>query len=114
MRLRVSVVAILLFVPWGLLRPQSMVSEFDQALAGVTVNFGWLYLWVVLGLVVFALLLAFGRYGSLKLGGEEEEEEGPARAARFYAPLGGCEVERETDDAGKPYPQRSSGGFGRA
>lgn len=73
MRLRISVVAILLFVLWGLLHPQSMAAVFDQALAGVTVNFGWFYLWVVLGLVVFALWLAFGRYGSLKLGGEDEE-----------------------------------------
>src|SRR5512145_3476414 len=73
MRLKLSVVAILLFVLWGLLHPPSMAAVFGQALAGVTVNFGWLYLWVVLGLVVFALWLAFGRYGSLKLGGEDEE-----------------------------------------
>ncbi|MBN8509348.1 MAG: VOC family protein [Burkholderiales bacterium] len=38
----------------------------------------------------------------------------PERAARFYAPLGGSEIERETDDAGTPYLQLSSGGFGRA
>lgn len=38
----------------------------------------------------------------------------PEHAARFYAPLGGSEIEPETDDAGKPYLQLSSGGFGRA
>lgn len=35
------------------------------------------------------------------------------RAARFYAPLGGYEVERDTDGTGKPLLQLSSGGYGR-
>jgi hypothetical protein len=38
----------------------------------------------------------------------------PERAARFYASLGGAEIERETDDAGRPYLQLSSGDVGRA
>lgn len=38
----------------------------------------------------------------------------PQRAARFYAALSGGEIEDETDDAGKPYHQLSSDGYGRA
>ncbi|WP_082536325.1 MULTISPECIES: BCCT family transporter [unclassified Roseateles] len=62
-------------VLWGLLMPQSLAAVFDVALAFITRNVGWLYLWVVLGLVVFALLLAFSRYGNLKLGAEDEDPE---------------------------------------
>lgn len=38
-------------------------------------NFGWLYLWLVLGLVGLAFFLAFSRYGDLKLGDEDDEPE---------------------------------------
>ena len=66
---------ILCVVLWGVLAPDHMAAVFDTLLAAVTRNFGWLYLWVVLGLVVFAVCTAFSRYGNLKLGGEDEEPE---------------------------------------
>ena len=66
---------ILCVVLWGVVAPDHMASVFDTLLAAVTRNFGWLYLWVVLGLVVFALFAAFSRYGNMKLGGEDEEPE---------------------------------------
>ncbi|MBY0235128.1 MAG: BCCT family transporter, partial [Burkholderiaceae bacterium] len=62
-------------VLWGLLAPQHMQAFFNGALAQVTRNFGWLYLWIVLGLVLMCLLLAFSRYGDLKLGKEDDEPE---------------------------------------
>jgi glycine betaine transporter len=66
---------ILLVVLWGILAPDHMSAVFDNLLAALTRNFGWLYLWVVLGLVLFAAFAAFSRYGNLKLGGEDEEPE---------------------------------------
>jgi glycine betaine transporter len=66
---------ILLVVLWGILAPGHMAAVFDDVLASLTRNFGWLYLWIVLGLVLFAAFLAFSRYGNLKLGGEDEEPE---------------------------------------
>lgn len=66
---------ILCVVLWGIFAPAHMSSVFDTVLASITRNFGWLYLWVVLGLVVFALVAAFSRYGNLKLGGEDDEPE---------------------------------------
>ena len=62
-------------VLWGALAPQHLGAVFDTVLAIITRNFGWLYLWVVLGLVAMALVLATSRYGDLKLGGEDEEPE---------------------------------------
>ncbi|OIJ43801.1 BCCT family transporter [Massilia timonae] len=66
---------ILAIVLWGVIAPDSMGAVFDTVLASVTRNFGWFYLWVVLGLVAFALFMAFSRYGNLKLGDEDDEPE---------------------------------------
>ena len=75
MQLVLSAGLIAAIVAWGLIAPAGMAAVFDQALAIVTRNFGWLYLWVVLGLVVACGLLAFGRYGRLRLGGDDEKPE---------------------------------------
>lgn len=75
MQLIVSAGLILAIVLWGVVAPQSLSSVFDSLLAAITRDFGWLYLWVVLGLVVFNIVLAFSRYGDLKLGGEDDEPE---------------------------------------
>jgi glycine betaine transporter len=72
MRQRASVIFILAFVLWGLIAPASMAKVFKTALAGVTTNFGWLYLWIVLGVVVLIFVLAFSPSGNLKLGGEDD------------------------------------------
>ena len=75
MQLLLSAGLILIIMAWGVVSPTSLGAFFDQALATITTNFGWLYLWVVLGLVIVAALLAFSRYGDLKLGDEDEEPE---------------------------------------
>ncbi len=75
MQLIFSAGLILAVVLWGVIAPDALDAVFDAALAVITRDFGWLYLWVVLGLVVFALVLAFSRYGDLKLGGEDDEPE---------------------------------------
>lgn len=75
MQFVLSAGAILVVVLWGLWSPASLGAVFDQALAAITHNFGWLYLWTVLGLVVMAIALAVSRYGELKLGGEDDEPE---------------------------------------
>ncbi|HZF82306.1 MAG TPA: BCCT family transporter [Burkholderiaceae bacterium] len=75
MQLIVSAGLILAIVVWGVIAPDHLGAIFDGALAIIIRNFGWFYLWVVLGLVVLALVLAFGRYGRLKLGAEDEEPE---------------------------------------
>mgnify|MGYP006328782835 FL=1 len=61
MQLLLSAGLILIIMAWGVVSPTSLGAFFDQALATITTNFGWLYLWVVLGLVIVAALLAFSR-----------------------------------------------------
>ncbi len=75
MQLFISAGLILAIVLWGVLAPDSLGTVFDTALAHITRDFGWFYLWVVLGLVIAALALAFGRYGQLRLGQEDDEPE---------------------------------------
>jgi len=75
LQLIVSAGLIAVIVLWGLLSPVTLDSFFGQALVSITHNFGWLYLWLVLGLVVLAFFLAFSRYGDLKLGDEDDEPE---------------------------------------
>ena len=75
MQLIVSAGIILITVLWGIVAPKSLAGVFDTALAAITRSFGWFYLWVVLGLVVLAIFLAFSRYGNLKLGNEDDEPE---------------------------------------
>jgi glycine betaine transporter len=50
-------------------------SAFGELLVSITHNFGWFYLWLVLGLVALAFFLVFSRYGDLKLGDEDDEPE---------------------------------------
>ncbi|MCZ2498779.1 BCCT family transporter [Xylophilus sp. Kf1] len=75
MQLFVSTGLIALVVAWALLSPASLDRVFGTLLGQVTHNFGWLYLWLVLGLVVLAFFLAFSRFGDLKLGDEDDEPE---------------------------------------
>ncbi len=75
MQLALSAGLIAAVVLWGLLSPLSLDAVFGQLLTSITHNFGWFYLWIVLGLVVLALFLALSRYGDLKLGDEDEEPE---------------------------------------
>ena len=75
MQLFFSAGFILLIVLWGIAAPDNMAAVFNTMLAALTRNFGWLYLWVVLAMVVFAAFVAFSRYGNLKLGGEDDEPE---------------------------------------
>lgn len=75
MQMILSAGCILMVVLWGIFAPDNMSATFDAMLSVLTRNFGWLYLWVVLGLVVFAVFVAFSRYGNLKLGAEDDEPE---------------------------------------
>ena len=50
MQLYVSIAVIAAVVLWGLVAPAGLGAAANQALGVMTRNFGWLYLWVVLGL----------------------------------------------------------------
>lgn len=85
--LYVAVAIVASIVIWGLTAPAALEAAAASALAFTTESFGWFYLWVVLGVVVFCLYLSVSRYGSLRLGGEDAEPDfsGVAWFAMLFA-----------------------------
>ncbi|MDZ5471293.1 BCCT family transporter [Bacillus sp. 31A1R] len=71
----ISVTVIALFVVWGFILPENLSETATKALDFTTNNFGWLYLFTTFIFLVFAFYLAFGPYGRIKLGGDDDEPE---------------------------------------
>jgi choline/carnitine/betaine transport len=59
----------------GVVFTQQVGDVTATALSWVTTNLGWLFVLSATGFVVFALVLAFGRYGGIPLSREGEEAE---------------------------------------
>jgi len=55
--------------------PETASENFDKAKVFVTDTFSWLFLFITFAAFVFALWLAFGRYGNIKLGARDEGPE---------------------------------------
>src|SRR5690606_23859620 len=66
---RIAVSILVVVVAMGVLYPEPFASATDALLSTTLSSFGWLYLLVVTGLLLFMLYLAFGRHGSTRLGG---------------------------------------------
>jgi glycine betaine transporter len=71
----ISVTIIALFVLWGFIAPENLAEQASNALAFTTGAFGWFYLFATFLFLVFAVYLAFGPYGRIKLGDDDEEPE---------------------------------------
>ncbi|GLX69611.1 glycine betaine uptake BCCT transporter [Paenibacillus glycanilyticus] len=71
----VSIVIIAGFVLWGAVAPDQLSDTADQVFSFSIGNFGWFYLMSTLAILVFAFYMAFGKYGSIKLGADEDEPE---------------------------------------
>ena len=70
-----SVAIILTFVAVGALVPAQAEAIFGALQSWILTSFGWLYLLAV-GIFLFGILiLAFGRYGDLKLGPDDSQPE---------------------------------------
>lgn len=66
----ISVSIALLFVLRGILEPHGLSEKSTAALKLTTEKFGWFYLLVTFGFLLFALFLAFSRYGNIRLGND--------------------------------------------
>ncbi len=64
------------FVAWGIFFTDNLAAVFDAVLWGFLVpNFGWVFILSSFGFLAFSLYLAFGRYGRVRLGGQDERPE---------------------------------------
>ncbi len=71
----VTALLTLAFVVWGGVATNSLTDVSSSALSRVMTNGGWGFVLAASGFVVFALWLAFSRYGKIPLGDEGEEPE---------------------------------------
>jgi glycine betaine transporter len=73
--LYVSVGLAVAIVVWGVAAADSLNAAGAAALDGITRSFGWAYLLVSLGFLVFLAFLACSRYGRLRLGRDDERPQ---------------------------------------
>jgi choline-glycine betaine transporter len=65
----------LAFVTWGIVGTDSLASASKAALGWIIQHLGWAFVLSATGFVVFALWLAFSRYGKIPLGRDDEKPE---------------------------------------
>ena len=63
------------FVAFGVFLTDPFAKALRQASGLVIESLGWAFLLLTMGFLVFALYLAFSRYGKIRLGGPDEKPE---------------------------------------
>ncbi|HBD64486.1 MAG TPA: choline transporter, partial [Clostridiales bacterium] len=71
----VSLAISLAIVIWGIVAQKNFAEFANKLLAFLTNNFGWAYLISMFVFVLFSLVLAFSKYGNIKLGPDDSEPE---------------------------------------
>ncbi|NRS51055.1 BCCT family transporter [Brevibacillus sp. HB2.2] len=71
----ISLVIVFVIVLFGAISPELFASTASQVLKVTTTNFGWFYLIVTFGFLIFCIFLAFSRYGQIPLGSDDDEPE---------------------------------------
>ena len=71
----VTAVAILAFVAWGVTNPQQVAAVSGDMLTWGLRHFGWLFNVLLIVCVVLMVVLAFSRFGDIKLGKDDEKPE---------------------------------------
>ncbi len=69
----ISIIFTLAIVAWGLLFPGSFEGSANSAFSFINTNFGWFYIITMFSFVVFAIWIAFSRYGKIKLGPDDSK-----------------------------------------
>lgn len=71
----ISLIVVLGFSLWGIVSPVSFGDIANSAFNFLTEQFGWFYLVSMFFFVVFVFVLAFGKYGKIKLGEDDSKPE---------------------------------------
>ena len=71
----ISLVITALVVAFGMFRPEEFAGTMDALFGFFVGDFSWMYLLSMFIFVVFALCMAFGKYGSTKLGDDDSQPE---------------------------------------
>lgn len=73
--LGVAAAFVVAFVVWGVVGPDSLTSVSSAALTWVSDSLGWLFSLLTVVVLAFMLWVGFGRYGSIRLGRDDERPE---------------------------------------
>ena len=71
----VAAIVVVATVTWGLVGPDSFANFAAQSLGFIVDNLGWAFVIFGTVFVAFMIIVAVSRFGSIKLGGSEEEPE---------------------------------------
>lgn len=71
----ISLVISIAIVLWGIMAQTHFAAFADSLLSFLTNYFGWAYLISMFIFVLFALVLAFSKYGNIKLGADDSKPE---------------------------------------
>ena len=63
------------FLLWGALDSDGMTTGTGEALQWLTSNFGWMFVLVSAGFLIFSVYLAATRYGNIRLGPDDSTPE---------------------------------------
>ena len=70
-----AAVVVTIFVAFAMLFPDATEAVFDSVQSSIVSNFNWYYVLLAAFFVVFCLWMGFSRYGSIKLGKDDDEPE---------------------------------------
>lgn len=68
-------ILIVLFIAVTLIVGEPMAAVFQKTQDAISMNFGWLFILAVNLFFIISLYFGFGKYGRIKLGGEDAEKE---------------------------------------
>lgn len=71
----ISVIIAVAVILYGALYSENLVTISGEIMTFVSDKFGWLYIAFIFFLCIFLAWLAFGKYGKIKLGGDDEKPE---------------------------------------
>ncbi|MGG4493638.1 glycine betaine uptake BCCT transporter [Brevibacillus reuszeri] len=71
----ISLSIVLIIVLFGVFSPELFANAANYVLHITTTNFGWFYLIVTFGFLLFCIFLAFSKYGKIPLGQDDDEPE---------------------------------------
>ncbi|PVY76374.1 choline/glycine/proline betaine transport protein [Tamilnaduibacter salinus] len=70
-----STIGIIVFALWAMVFTDQANATIGQALSWISNSFGWFYFLSVVAYLVFVIVIAFSRFGSIKLGPDHSEPE---------------------------------------
>ena len=84
----ISLVIIAVMAVWSVALNESFTAASNAAFAFLTTDFGWLYLVSMIVFLIFVVYVAFGKYGRIRLGGDDSRPE--YKNLTWFGLLFGC------------------------